>query len=163
MFLPVLSWLSFPGCPVLAVLSWLPCHGSLVLPVPFWLSYSSCPVLAFLFWLSCPGRIWMHEYEIMSAKIKERESTSANSKSAKNQGARERVSANAKAWNLRPKKERKSASAKSITEERESTSAKTKKSACPALDMRYFQFTISVNTLHHCSYILAPKFWVWPK
>jgi hypothetical protein len=36
------------------VLSWLSCHGSLVLPVPFWLSYT---VLAALFWLSyscCP-------------------------------------------------------------------------------------------------------------
>ncbi len=30
-------------------------------------------------------------------------------------------------------------------------------------DIRYFQLRISVNTLPHCSYILAPKFWVWPK
>ena len=27
----------------------------------------------------------------------------------------------------------------------------------------YFQLRIYVNTLHHCSYILAPKFWVWSK
>jgi hypothetical protein len=45
-------------CPVLIVLSWLPCHGSLVLPVPFRLSFVfllpvclSCPPV--LFRLSC--------------------------------------------------------------------------------------------------------------
>jgi hypothetical protein len=42
-------------------------------------------------------------------------------RSAKNQGVRERKSANAKARNIRPKKVR------------ESASAKTKKSTCPAL------------------------------
>ncbi len=30
-------------------------------------------------------------------------------------------------------------------------------------DIRYFQLRISVNTFPHCSYILAPKFRVWPK
>jgi hypothetical protein len=30
-------------------------------------------------------------------------------------------------------------------------------------DIRYFQLRISVNTLPYCSYILAHKFWVWPK
>jgi hypothetical protein len=30
-------------------------------------------------------------------------------------------------------------------------------------DIRYFHLRISVNTLPHCSYILAPEFWVWPK
>jgi hypothetical protein len=96
--------------------------------------------------------MWTHELEMAGAKIKGRKSTSANSKSAKGQGARkkrpknlgtqERESANAKARNLRPKKERESASVKSFVEERESASAKTKKSACPAL--------IKINQCFHC-------------
>ncbi len=46
---------------------------------------------------------------------------------------KERGSANAKAQNLRPKKERESASVQSSVKERESASAKRKKSVCPAL------------------------------
>jgi hypothetical protein len=64
----------------------------------------------------------------------------------KNQGVRERECKSAK---FKAKKERESTSAKSFAEERESASAKTKKSACPALlrlqwaTARYFY---SLNT-----------------
>ncbi len=42
---------SYPGCPVLRILSWLSFPGCLVLAVPFKLSYPGSPVLAVHSWL----------------------------------------------------------------------------------------------------------------
>jgi hypothetical protein len=54
-----------------------------VLPVLFCPSYSARPVLPVLFCLSCPTYIQMHEREITSAKIKERESATARNRGAR--------------------------------------------------------------------------------
>jgi hypothetical protein len=54
------SWLSYPCCPVLAVLSRLSCPGCPVLAVLSWLFCLGCCVLAVLFCLFCSGRpVWL--------------------------------------------------------------------------------------------------------
>jgi hypothetical protein len=140
--LPVPFWLSYSGCPVLAVLCCLFnsacvfCLSSSIcplLPVLFCLSSSACPFVAVLFFLSCTGSPILAVYRCTcrSTKLRTRKSRSTKNqgvrkKSAKNRGARERESPASKCAKFKAqKKERESASVNSSARERESSRANT--------------------------------------
>ncbi len=172
--LPALFCLSYSvrlSCSAYHVLSWLSCHGSLVLPILCCLSCSACSFLPVLFclsffWLSCSGCPVLIVCGRTRTKWRMQKSMSGNSESAKKSAKiqdhekiarkiKEHGSTNAKAQNLRPKKERESASAKSFDRKRESASAKTKKSECPALERGLPQSHLPFPAHNDCQPLLV--------
>jgi copper homeostasis protein CutC len=97
----------------------------------FCLSCSACPVLPVLFWVSCPrcpvlavspGRIYTHEQEITSAKIKKHKYLSVKNQEA--QKIKELGSTKVRAQKLEILGQKKSA--KSFHQERASSKPKEK-------------------------------------